>query len=276
MNGRQLNELLGSTLRSPRPDIEQFERLAEALREAHSEGETDMLQHIHDRLKQIGKRTGNEFTERQFDLDTARLVIANEIGFANWNELKEKLSTLDKTILFQYAVAAMERGDFTALEERIGGPERFTGQIIEWCENGYFKDEPETLAEVFSAACMLGYARAAEYLLDKGVDPLAGKRTGLNGYHYAASSGRAAVIKLLIYREVPMEERNMYGGTVIEQALWSAINEHADGHGEIIEDLVRAGAQLEAGTFAWWNKQEVPSSETKRRVSAALLSREAS
>jgi hypothetical protein len=62
----------------------------------------------------------------------------------------------------------------------------------------------------------------------------------------------------------------MYGGTVLGQALWSAVYEHKQSHGEIIEALVRAGAHLEPGTLEWWNKQDVPSTETKRRVADVL------
>lgn len=273
MDGRELNELFGKTVRAAQPKVEQFDLLANAILEAYLSGTDPRLRmHIQNRLKQIRKRTGETLAEQDFDLSMARLVIADEVGFSGWDELAEKLSggDLKKPLLFQYAVAAMVRGDFTALEEAVGGPEQFDDQIIEWYENGYFEDEPETLAEVFSAACMLGHPRAAEYLLDKGVDPSAGTRTGLNGFHYAASSGRLEVIKLLIARNVPMEVKNMYGGTVLEQALWSALNEYTDSHAAIIEALIEAGSYIQPGTLEWWNEQEIPSAQTKRRVADAL------
>lgn len=272
MNATDLKELFGQTVRTAQPSVEQFEQLAAALFEAYSSGDPLLTRHVHTRLGQIGKRTGEEFIDGQFDLDAARSMIADEVGFANWNDLTENLSTGDKPIIFQYAVAAMERGDFTAFEETVG-PERFTAQVIEWYENGYFENEPQTLAEVFSAACMLGHPKAAEYLLDKGVVPLAGTNTGLNGFHYAASSGRLEVINLLIARNVPMEVENMYGGTVLGQALWSAVNEYTESHAEIIEELIKAGAIIEPGTREWWNEQDVPSMETKRRVAEALRER---
>jgi hypothetical protein len=67
-----------------------------------------------------------------------------------------------------------------------------------------------------------------------------------------------------------MEIRNMYGGTVLEQALWSAVNEHRESHGAIIEALIEAGAYIEPDTLDWWNELEDPWAETKRRVTAAL------
>src|SRR5207302_274295 len=117
-------------------------------------------------------------------------------------------------------------------------------QIKNWLDAGLFACEPETMAEAFAAACMLGHERAASILLDAGVDPYAGMRTGLAGFHYAASSGRLEVVKLLVERKVPMEVKNMYDGTVLGQALWSAINEHTPSHAEIIDTLIAAGAYI--------------------------------
>lgn len=273
MKRSELDDLWSSTLRSPTLSVEQFEHLARAVVEVHSSGDPFFRQHIQNRLKQIGKRTGNEIADSIFDLAAAQLLIADEIGFTNWDELVNGIDnhTEDsRPLLFQYAITAMERGDFSALESMVGGPDKFDEHIVEWYEKEYFENEQETLAEVFSAACMLGHATTAEYLLDKGVDPYAGMKTGLSGFHYSASSGRLNVIKLLIERKVPMGIRNMYNGTVFGQALWSAVNEYTPDHTAIIEALIDAGAEIEPGTLEWWEKQDVPSDETKQRVAMAL------
>jgi hypothetical protein len=163
----------------------------------------------------------------------------------------------------------MERGDFSALESAIG-PDNFHDQIVNWFEVGLFKDEQETLDEVLSAACMLGQTRTAEYLIEHGVDPYAGMRTWLAGPHYAVSSGRVETVKMLLEKKVPLEVENRHGGTLLGQALWSAINEHSDTHAEIIELLIRAGSHVWPGTLEWWEEQDVPCAETKERVAAAL------
>ena len=62
----------------------------------------------------------------------------------------------------------------------------------------------------------------------------------------------------------------MYGGTVLGQALWSAVNEHKPSHAEVIEILIDAGAIVEHGTLEWWNEQDIPDAETKVRVAKAL------
>lgn len=172
--------------------------------------------------------------------------------------------------LWQKALVALERGNFSLLQDMLGGPQGFDTQIVDWKEKGFFDSEPEALAEVFTCACMLGRADTACYLLDKGVDPIAGMKTGLNGFHYAASGGHVDIVNLLIERRVPMEIENMYGGTVIGQSLWSAVNEYKPGHATIIEALIDAGAKIEPGTLGWWEKQNVTSAETKTRVAKAL------
>lgn len=172
--------------------------------------------------------------------------------------------------LWKETLRHLDEGNFTALQEMLGGPDGFDEQMIDWHKAGKFAGQPDALAEAFTCACMVGRVTTAEYLLDNDVDPLAGTKTGLNGFHYAASSGRLTVIKLLIERGVPMEIENMHGGTVFGQALWSAVHEHKPTHAEIAELLLDGGATVERGTTEWWADQNVPDSATKNRILAAL------
>jgi hypothetical protein len=172
--------------------------------------------------------------------------------------------------LWQETLRHLDEGNFTALEEMLGGPDRFDEQIIKWYASGRFDDQPEALAEAFTCACMLGRSKTAEYLLDYNVDPLAGIKTGLNGFHYAASGGRLEIVKLLIERKVPSEVENIYGGTVFGQAMWSAVNEWKPDHAEIVEELVKAGAVVDDGYGEWWDEQNIPDAETKRRIADVL------
>ena len=59
---------------------------------------------------------------------------------------------------------------------------------------------------------------------------------------------------------------------MLGQAFWSAVNEHKPSHADIIEALIKAGAVVEPGTLEWWEVQNVPSDETKERVTNALRS----
>jgi hypothetical protein len=176
--------------------------------------------------------------------------------------------TMDE--LWKQAVKDIVDGAYFRIEKTLGGGDAFDEQVIEWFERGYFDREPEALAEAVTCASFLGRARLVAYLLDHGVNPVAGMRSGMNGFHYAASCGQLEVIKVMIDRKAPMEIVNRYGGTVLGQALWSAIHEHEKTHAEIIEALIKGGAKVHRGTLEWWQQQHVPSPETKARVAAAL------
>jgi tetratricopeptide (TPR) repeat protein len=99
-------------------------------------------------------------------------------------------------------------------------------------------------------------------------------KTGLAGPHYAASSGRLETIRMLLKKGIPLEVKNMYGGTVFGQAIWSAVNEHTPDHAAIVEHLVEAGAVVDDGYLEWWEKQDVPDATTKKRI-AEILERQA-
>ena len=98
--------------------------------------------------------------------------------------------------------------------------------------------------EAFIEACMHGRTRVAEFLLNQGVDPSAQVNTGQTGLHYAAHGGHLETVRMLLERNAPLEVKNMYGGTVLGQALWSATNEPRADHLPIIEALIAAGAKI--------------------------------
>jgi hypothetical protein len=176
--------------------------------------------------------------------------------------------------LWQNTLEALDRGDFTRLHKLLGGPEGFDSRIAGWFDERRFATEPEMLAEALTCSCMLGRASTARYLIERGVDPYAGMKTGMAGPHYAAGGGHLEIVQMLIDRRVPLEVKNRYGGTVLGQALWSAVNDHTNSHADIVEALIDAGAVVETGTLEWWNEQDVPSPETKERVAETLRSTE--
>src|SRR5438105_15928649 len=100
--------------------------------------------------------------------------------------------------LFRDAVQGLRRGDFSRLEPLFDE----NGQIVEWFRMGLFDDEPEALAEAFACACFLGRTSIAAFLLDQGVDPLAGDATGMNAFHWAVNRGNLDTTRMLISRSV--------------------------------------------------------------------------
>jgi hypothetical protein len=154
--------------------------------------------------------------------------------------------TREKAI-FDDAVNGLERGDFSRLEPLfVGGVEGDgASRVVRWFELGWFEGERKALNEALSCAFFNGRTQVAEYLMERGVDPLAGDGTGMTGFHWAANRGQLETVKFLIRKRAAMEMKNMYGGTVLGCAVWSAVNEPKADHVAIIKALVEAGANLD-------------------------------
>lgn len=103
----------------------------------------------------------------------------------------------------------------------------------------------EDLGKGFVWACEYGYNDVVAFLLDYGVDPAFGAGAGMTGLHLAAHDGHLDTVKLLLAHGAPLEAMNSYGGTVLDQTLWSAIHHPMPEHGAIVETLIAAGAKVE-------------------------------
>jgi ankyrin repeat protein len=149
--------------------------------------------------------------------------------------------------IFRDALEGLHRGDFSRLEPLFDDrPDRAgRSRIIELYEEGRFRDEPKALAEALTCACFLGRTSVADYLMTRGIDPSMGSGTGMDAFHWAANRGQLEAVRLLIRAKAPLETRSMYDGTVLDTAVWSAINEPRPDHPQIIEELLKAGARLE-------------------------------
>lgn len=97
----------------------------------------------------------------------------------------------------------------------------------------------------FLYACGYGHTDIAAFLLQRGVDPASHGGDGQTGLHCAVIGGHLDTIKLLLQRNPPLETKNIYGGTILGQALWSAAHGgNSERYIEIIEILIAAGAKL--------------------------------
>jgi hypothetical protein len=102
-------------------------------------------------------------------------------------------------------------------------------------------DVPRALLEkAFISACAHGRTRAAELLLERGVD--IGASDGQTGPHMATHAGHIGTVRYLLSRKAPLEARNQYGGTVLDHALWSAVHDPVVDYVPIIEALLALGA----------------------------------
>ena len=140
---------------------------------------------------------------------------------------------------FDAVVRGLLNGDCTALTPvfKTADGDPHSSAIVQWVAGGAFAAEPVALAESLTTACWLGEVAVARYLLDLGVDPLAGNGTGMNALHWAANRGHLAVVELLLSRGVSTEVRSRYGGTVLDTAIWSAEHEPRPDQARIIAAL---------------------------------------
>jgi ankyrin repeat protein len=101
------------------------------------------------------------------------------------------------------------------------------------------------LQEAFRYACGYGANRVIRFLLEHGADLTEHSGDGQTGTHYAVIFGRLDTLKLLLKYNPPLEAKNMYGGSVLGQTLWSAAH-GGDPHvyAQIIETLIAAGANV--------------------------------
>lgn len=141
-------------------------------------------------------------------------------------------------------VQALEQGDCTRLAPWFELAERdvAASALHEWVETGLLQAHPVALAEALTTACWLGSENVARYLLARGVDPESGDATGMNALHWAANRGQLSAVELLIASGAALESRNEHGVTALGTAIWSARHESRPHHHEIIEVLLRAGA----------------------------------
>ena len=105
----------------------------------------------------------------------------------------------------------------------------------------------ESLDFAFRLACGYGRRDVVDFLLDRGADLASQGRLGrMTALHMAVIGGHRDIVRLLLARNAPLEAVNVYGGTVLGQALWSAAHGgDPDAYEEILEDLLAAGATLE-------------------------------
>ena len=154
---------------------------------------------------------------------------------------------------FDEALERLSRGDFSRLDSIFD--DGSGAKILAWLAEGKFESHDDALAEALTCACFNGRTEVARRLLDNGVTPGSGKATGLNALHWAANRGQTEAVELLIEREAPLEDLNMYGGTALGCAVWSAINEpRGDQIGAIVA-LLKGGAKIEGSGYPTGDKR---------------------
>jgi hypothetical protein len=117
----------------------------------------------------------------------------------------------------------------------------------------YFKEDgglrsnatPEQLQRGFLNACQFGRNAVVEFLLAHGAGLASHDGNGQTGLHWAVIGGHLDTVELLLKHKPPLEAVNVYGGTVMGQAIWSAAHDSdPDRYISTLEMLFAAGAKL--------------------------------
>ena len=109
----------------------------------------------------------------------------------------------------------------------------------------HIPDDPKGQIErAFVWACKFGRSEVARALLELGVNAAAKDNDQMSALHWASARGMLDTIEVLLAKTVPLEERNVWGGTVLDSTAWFAKNAPAEGvdYPRVIERLLQAGA----------------------------------
>jgi len=105
----------------------------------------------------------------------------------------------------------------------------------------------------FIWACEYGRAEVADFLLEMGVDKQVYRQFKLTGLHWAAASGDVHTVKALLRHKVPLEAKNVWGGTPLGAAIWAGTESDPNDPVwpkadwvPIVELLLQAGADVKA------------------------------
>ena len=103
----------------------------------------------------------------------------------------------------------------------------------------------EQIQDALRYACLYGNRDVVEFLVGKGVALAEHGGDGQTPLHCAVITGRLEIVKFILQFQPPLEARNIYGGTVLGQTLWSAAHGgDPDRYIAILEELVAAGAKI--------------------------------
>jgi ankyrin repeat protein len=127
------------------------------------------------------------------------------------------------------------------------------------------------IQSAFMWACGFGRTRVVELLLEQGASVREQDGNGQTGLHAAALAGHLETVKALLKREPPLELRNVWGGAVLDHALWASIHHDPTvDYAPIVEALIQAGAKLRREYLDWIRAEKLLFPASKPRLEKLL------
>jgi ankyrin repeat protein len=115
-------------------------------------------------------------------------------------------------------------------------------------------------------AAMHRRSAVVELLLREGVDPRSQDQRGWTALHWASYYGYPEIVDLLLCKNAPLEAENEFGGTPLNQTIWTTVHERLlPDHPLILRTLVNSGAKIDP---VWLDADLRPPLDP--RVAAAL------
>jgi hypothetical protein len=107
-------------------------------------------------------------------------------------------------------------------------------------------DPREHLGYALTWACTFGQKAVVELMLSKGVDP-SGHDDDATALHFAAGFGHLDLVRLLVRSGASLETLNSYDGTVLDGAVWYALNAPVGGvdYATVARSLIDLGARTD-------------------------------
>jgi len=127
------------------------------------------------------------------------------------------------------------------------------------------------IQSAFMWACGFGRTHVVELLLEKGARVREQDGNGQTGLHAAALAGHLDTVKALLKCEPPLELSNVWGGKVLDHALWASIHHNPTvDYAPVVEAVIRAGAEVLQEYLDWIRAEKLLFPASKPRIEQLL------
>lgn len=249
----------------PGANLQQLRNQAKDLRKSSTTPSSiARLRKHHPRFRAVD---ATQIAQGHISLTDAQLVIARELGFASWPQLKRRFENESQQSLSMHqavksdgidAVVHVYEHNAVSIHElsELGHSPLYTAALYRNQDAIDFLLEQGVVLDIF-ACCYLGRCAEAEHRLRHDAK-LVNQRTkdGMTPLHYAARAGHSDVVKVLLKHGADTNATDHDGGTPILEACHSGPWKRQPAT-EIINQLLAGGAQVDLHTAAAMGRMDL-------------------